>query len=94
MNSPNESRARRQWTPEEDAYLEENFATSFFKEMAAHLNRTLASVQSRCVILNLNKADIRRSNKSDVIEGARGTIYHPRPGVTVHIGRYGKKGSV
>lgn len=81
---------RRQWTSDEDAYLEEVFATTTFEGMAKHLNRSLGSVTSRCAVLKLSKMEVRKSNR-DSIEGARGTITHPAPGITVHIGRYGKR---
>jgi hypothetical protein len=88
----NYNSARRQWTSDEDAYLEEAFATTTFEGMAQHLNRSLGSVTSRCGVLRLSKMEIRKQN-SLTVEGARGTISHPKPGVTVHIGRYGKRTS-
>jgi hypothetical protein len=89
LKSPYASSPRRQWTIDEDRYLEEAFATTAFEGMAQHLNRSLGSVTSRCAVLRLSKMKVRKQNST--FEGSRGTISHPRPGVTVHIGRYGKR---
>jgi len=90
MSEPKKPRRdRKEWTPADDEHIRDHFDTTTFAELAAHLGRSIGSIQSRCSTLQLKKSEVRKKQQ-EAIERPSGTITFPRPGVTVHIAKYGR----
>jgi hypothetical protein len=72
---------RRFWTPEEDAYMREAYATTPTSDMAAHLNRSKSSVFGRAELLKL-----RKSEDFFLIHGKRFHAHTPNQGTRFKTG--------
>ena len=78
----------KRWTEPELERLEElYFDPSRFSQnvIAEKLGRPQGSVAVMIQKLELNRGSKRKQRRPE-----RGTIIHPKPGVTVHIGNYGR----
>lgn len=61
LNNTVAAQQKRPYTPEEVAYLRENFRTTSYVRMAAHLGRGVSAVQMKCTALGLKRTAKERS---------------------------------
>lgn len=70
------------WSPEEDAKLKELVKTDMtFEQIGFTLGRNPGSVCSHLALLGISRRGARRKEATGALKG---TVTHPRPGVTVH----------